>query len=398
MSTKRWLYAVYGIVAMVFLGLIYAWSVFVRPLESEFGWLRSETSMIFSISMVGLCVGCLIAGFIARKISPRIIMVISALLVFCGFYLASQIETLNGLYLSYGVLCGVGVGLGYNAIMGSVLRWFPDMQGILSGILLMGFGFGGSIFGSVAVRMMGVMGWRKTFVILGCILGALVALSALLIKMPKQQQVGKTVDLGKNEKADFTPSQMLKERSFWGYFLWAALMSAAGLALIANAAAFSSTITADIGRATFLAGLINIFNGVGRFSFGFIFDILGSKKCLLIITLGFGVSCLVLTGAAVSSSEIILGAGFVLAGFFYGGITPSNSAFAAKVFGAKNYFSNFSIITLILLIAAFLGPAVSGMLQTQGGGFLSTLIMMIVLTAVSLPFYLLIKLHSKHRR
>lgn len=150
---------------MVFLGLIYARSVFVRPLENEFGWLRSETSMIFSISMVGLCVGCLIAGFTARKISPRIIMIISAVLISCGFYLASQVETLNGLFLRYGVLCGVGVGLGYNAIMGSVLRWFPDMQGILSGILLMGFGFGGSIFGSVAVWMMDAMGWRKTFVI-----------------------------------------------------------------------------------------------------------------------------------------------------------------------------------------------------------------------------------------
>lgn len=400
MRTKRWLYAVNGIIALLFLGLIYAWSVFVGPLEAEFGWLRSETSLTFSISMASFCLGCLAGGFMSKKLSSRVVMVAAACFIVLGFNLASFINTVVGLYVSYGVFCGFGVGVGYNATLNSVLRWFPDKQGLLSGVLLMGFGFGGSVLGSLAVFLMSNLGWRVTFRVLGVALGALIVLSSLLLKKPSQEQLAQLGGPAKSKTPavqDVPTGQMLRQRSFIGYFFWSAMLSAVGLALIGNAASFAGSFTSNLATATFVASLVNIFNGLGRLAFGFLFDIIGSKKCLYLITGGLIAAMLVLLGAVASGSIWILAIGFVLAGLFFGGITPSNSAFVGKVFGQKYYSLNFSMVNLTLLISAFLGPYSAGVMQTRFGGFGSTIVLMLVFCAVGAPLLALINKHAPGR-
>lgn len=388
-NKKRWLYAVNGMVALLFLGLIYAWSVFVGPLEAEFGWLRSQTSLTFSISMAAFCFGCIAGGVLARKLAARLIMCVAACFVLAGFTISSFISSLLGLYLGYGVLCGFGVGVGYNAVLGSVLAWFPDKQGLLSGVLLMGFGFGGSVLGSLAVALMNRFGWRFTFRALGVALGLLLVVSSLLLKKPVQPLQATKISTGITAE-DLPTGQMVRRRSFWAYFIWSVLLSSAGLALIGSAASFAGSFTANLATATFVAGLINVFNGIGRLCFGFLFDIVGSKRCLFVITAGLLAAVAVLMGAIVSGSLLVLGAGFVLAGFFYGGITPSNSAYVGKVFGQKYYATNFSVVNMVLLVAAFLGPYGSGFLQTASGGYFSTIVLLAVFCVAGfIPLFLI---------
>lgn len=388
----RWLYAVNGIIALLFLGLIYAWSVFVGPLESEFGWLRSQTSLTFSISMAAFCLGGLTGGVICRRWSGRVAMCIAAAFILCGFLLSSTISALLGLYLCYGVLCGFGVGVGYNAVLSSVLAWFKDRQGLMSGVLLMGFGFGGSLLGSVAVALITSYGWRTTFRILGIALSVLLVLSSLLLK--KYQDEDTAGVAVKDDEHNFTTAQMVRERSFYGYFLWSLVLSAAGLALVGNAASFAGSLTVSLGAATMIAGLINIFNGIGRLSFGFLLDALGTKKSFLILNCGFFAASLLLIGAVYMSTVYLLVAGFIVAGFCYGGVTSSNSAFASKVFGLKYYSTNLSVVNMVLLIAAFLGPYSAGMLQTASGGYLSTTILIGVFCLLAFPAQLLISRHA----
>jgi OFA family oxalate/formate antiporter-like MFS transporter len=396
---KQWFHGFLGVITLLLLGLIYAWSVFVGPLEKEFGWTRSETSLTFSISLVAFCLGGLMGGVLSKRLSSRLIMSFSALLVLAGFTMASGINSLGGLYICYGLFCGFGVGLGYNSTLNSILKWFPGKQGVLSGILLMGFGFGGSVLGSTAVYMMTRMGWRLTFRVLGAAIFVLVGISSLLVqKTPPgyAEEIGKTRPGKKRPEpaADMQSSRMIRERSFWAYFLWGALLSAAGLAIIGNAASMAGTFTENVMQAAFVGGLVNTCNGIGRFGFGFLFDIAGSKKSFLIITGGLICSMLILAAAFISGSFIILGIGFVVTGLSYGGITPCNSAYIAKVFGQRYYSMNFSLINLVLLIAAFLGPYGAGLMQTHGG-FIPMILLMDGFCILGVPALFLINRHTK---
>jgi OFA family oxalate/formate antiporter-like MFS transporter len=396
---KQWFHGFLGVGTLLLLGLIYAWSVFVGPLEKEFGWIRSETSLTFSISLVTFCLGGLTGGFLSKRLPSRLIMFLAALLILAGFTTSSLVNSLLGLYICYGVLCGFGVGLGYNSTLNSILKWFPGNQGVLSGILLMGFGLGGSVLGSIAVYMMARMGWRPTFRILGAAIFVLAGIASLLVQQAPPEYAEEAGKISPKKKppepaADMKSSRMVRERSFWAYFLWGALLSAAGLAIIGNAASMAGTFTENVMQAAFVGGLVNTSNGIGRFGFGFLFDITGSKGSLLIITGGLICSMLILAAAFISGSFIVLGIGFVITGLSYGGITPCNSAYTAKVFGQRYYAMNFSLVNLVLLIAAFLGPYSAGLMQTHGG-FISMILLTGGLCLLGVPALLLINRHSK---
>jgi OFA family oxalate/formate antiporter-like MFS transporter len=301
----------------------------------------------------------------------------------------------------YSIFCGFGVGMGYNSTLNSILKWFPDKQGIVSGILLMGFGFGGSLLGSLAVYMMIQFGWRITFRVLGAALSFFIILSSFLIKKPSPEElseiksrVNKKGALKPVESEDIPASKMIRERSFWGYVLWAALLSSAGLSIIGNAASMSGFFTKNIVEAAFVAGLVNTANGIGRLSFGFLFDIIGSRRSFYIITGGLICSMLILIAAFSTGSFIILGIGFVITGLSYGGITPCNSAYTGKIFGQKYYPGNFSIVNVTLLVAAFLGPYCAGLIQTKHGSYITMILVLVFYCIISVPVSLLINKHS----
>jgi OFA family oxalate/formate antiporter-like MFS transporter len=155
-SGYRWVELVLGTIILLVLGSLYAWSTYRGTLVSEFGWSISSAQLTFSISMMTFCLGGLASGIISGKTGPRIPMIISALLMFAGLFISSHISSLAGLYIAYGVLYGFGVGLGYNAIMGTIVKWFPDKTGLASGVLLMGFGISSLVVGKAAARLIGV--------------------------------------------------------------------------------------------------------------------------------------------------------------------------------------------------------------------------------------------------
>ena len=149
-SSYRWLQLVLGTIVLLVLGSLYAWSTYRGTLMEEFGWTVSSAQMTFSISMMTFCLGGLFSGIITKRIGIKIPAVLSAVLMFAGLFMASKIVSLGGLYVSYGVLYGFGVGIGYNVIMGTIVKWFPDKTGLCSGILLFGFGISSLIVGKSA--------------------------------------------------------------------------------------------------------------------------------------------------------------------------------------------------------------------------------------------------------
>src|ERR1700722_18962007 len=126
-SPNRWIIAVAGLVIEIVFGAIYAWSVFSIPLGTRFGWSLSEVKLTFEIAILVLGFVSFLGGFWLKDIDPRIIAVAAGFLFGAGFLLASfAAHGLWVLYVSVGLISGVGLGIGYIIPIAVLVRWFPD--------------------------------------------------------------------------------------------------------------------------------------------------------------------------------------------------------------------------------------------------------------------------------
>lgn len=364
LKKARWGYLLLGVVLLLFLGLIYAWSVFRAPLEAEFGWSKAQASVTFSISMMMFCLGGLAGGILTGKKGHRVTLVCCAACLFIGFAAASRVNSLMGIYLSYGVFCGFGVGLGYNTAISLTVRWFPDKQGLVSGVTLMGFGFGGMLLGTLGARMITTLGWRTTFLIFAVVFAVIVLICAFVLRRAEDGFVtAMAAGIGGKQAAyeELDWRQMLRRRNFWLCLVWAVILSAAGLAIINESTTYAATfVGGDLTRAAALAGIVSIANGVGRVISGQLFDMTGYRTTMLSVSVLYLTAAGVLTLSLKTASVPVLAAAFLLTGLGYGGVPPLNSAFTARFFGREHYAVNFSIMNMNLIAASYLGPVCGG--------------------------------------
>lgn len=394
-NLNRWIYATVGVVVLLFAGLIYAWSVLVIPISQEFPeWSNTSLSLTFTICMTLFCLGGLIGGLVQKKINVKINVWVAAVLFLVGFFISSKAQSIVTLYIGYGILAGFASGLAYNSVMSTMSKWFPDKQGLISGILLMGFGFGSFIIGKVyqAYTPAEIGGWRTSFMIFGIILLIVLAIGGFFFVKPGDDFVVEANTSKKEKKSanketgiDVNSAQMVKRPSFWLYFVWTTLLGAAGLALISQASGIAGEVGKQIDASTIatVVGLISICNGIGRVIYGGMFDKIGRFKTMLTIVVVFFISALLLMVSFKTQNFAILVIGFMLCGASYGGITSTNSAFVNLFYGATHYPVNFPIVNLNLIIASF-GSTIAGALYDSTGSYLSTIFLM--LGAIALSF------------
>jgi OFA family oxalate/formate antiporter-like MFS transporter len=359
--------AVTGFVLLLFLGLIYAWSVFIVPLEAEFGWNRQQTSLAFTLCMSTFCLGGLASGLLSKKISSQWKTRLCAVFVLLGFGLASRINTLAGLYITYGVFVGLGIGIAYNTVISNIVLWFHEKPGFISGILLMGFGFGGMVFGTAATVLIGIYGWRVIFAGIAGIYFLLVMLCSFVISPPKS--ISPAASSQRSAAKSYTTREMMGDPRFWVYFAWTVCLSSGGLAIIGHASPFAIDMGVAAQKAAFYAGLISVFNGAGRVIFGALFDLIGRRLTMLMVSLGLVIACCILLLALHFNSVTVLITGFIFTGLSYGGIMPCNSTVINRFYGQKHYAMNFSIITMNVMAASLLGPFLAGALQKSSGSY-----------------------------
>lgn len=402
---NRGIYAVIGVVTLLFAGLVYAWSVLSTPIAAEFpAWTKAQLSLAFTLVMIFFCIGSLICGFLVGKLPVRRIVWLSAALFLVGFFLASRAQSLAMLYIGFGFLCGLGSGLSYNAVMSTMVRWFPDKPGLISGILLMGFGGGSFLIGKLyqAWTPARIGGWRQSFVVMGIVIAAVFVICSLFFVTPEE---GSTSAAAKDRKSvqtvgrDLTPGETLKNPNFWIYYVWAIVTSAAGLALISQASGvvLEAASTTAAGSVATIVGLISICNAVGRVLFGGMYDKYGRSLSMQSVNGLFIVTALLLMWALAAKSLLIVIIGFVVGGLAYSGVTPTNSAFVRAYFGPKHYPVNLPLINSNLIIASF-GSTVSGALFDRSGSYNATFFLIIGLAAVGIICSLGISVLDKRRK
>lgn len=383
--TIRWIYLAAGTILLLFLGLIYAWSIFKAPFTEVFPeWSVSQLSMTFTISMIFFCLGGFLSGQLIKRIKPIFIICISAALLFIGFRGVSIIGRFESdtalilLYVFYGMMCGGGVGIGYNSIISTVNKWFSDKAGLSSGILLMGFGFGGLLFGGLVSVLIGNAGLFGTFRILSIVAIVVLVLGSFFMKLP-EHKIETNRSGSSEDNNNLTTGEMLKDSRFWLFILWSILLNSAGLLVINSAA----NIALIYGAPTLLGLFVSVFNGAGRVILGGAFDKYKRKKTLLFDTIFiFAAGVLLIVGSAANLVWLVL-IGMFVTGIGYGGVPAITSAFVHSEFGSKFFPANFSLATFSLIPAAIIGPMISSVLiEKSNGAYDSTFIMIVVLAVL----------------
>lgn len=388
---NRWAYAVIGVVTLLFAGLIYAWSVMSKSIAaSRPDWTATQVSLTFTIVMALFCTGGLIAGLLSKKINPKLYIIASGVFFAAGFFIASLTgDSPALLYIGFGVICGLGAGFAYNTVLSTMSQWFPDKQGLISGILLMGFGLSSFIIGKVYAAVTPSDGsdqWKMTFRILGIVvLVVMLVCFNFFVKPSEDYKVpgAAAKKVVKEPALDIPPTQMVKKPAFWLYYIWAILLSAAGLVLVSQASGIATQVGPNVsdGNIATVVGLISILNGIGRVIFGAIFDKKGYRVAMILDMIVMVIAGLILILALSTGNFLFIILGFLIGGLAYGGVMPTNSAIISDFFGRTNYPVNYSLINTNLIIASF-ASTIAGKLYDASQSYMAPVMMMIGVTVV----------------
>ena len=357
---NRWWVVVGGVSMNLALGSLYAWSVFVIPLEAEFGWSRAETSWVFTIAIVSFASSFVLAGRLQDRRGPRIPAALGAILVGLGFMLASFTTSLLSLYVSFGLIVGLGNGFGYATPIPVGSKWFPDKRGLVIGVMVAGYGGGSAIFGPVANALIEQVGWRGTFRILAVVLFLMCLLGTWLLTNPEPdyRPAGWTPLAAPPERSlrEISPTEMLRMPTF--YALWVAycLGTTAGLMTISQLVPFAreaglGATAATLGISVGAAGSTG-----GRVVSGWLSDSLGRLMTLRIMML---VSAIAMPALFLWREQAVLF--YLLVAVVYWCFGTLLSVFAstsADFFGTRHLGMNYGLLFLAYGVAGILGPMI----------------------------------------
>jgi OFA family oxalate/formate antiporter-like MFS transporter len=389
-SENRWIIAIAGVILQLALGAVYAWSVFRTPLVKTFGWTISQVTLTFTIAIFTLGVAAFAGGLWMRAKGPRIVGVTAGILYGLGTFLASFSDHgLWVLYLTYGVIGGAGLGLGYIVPIATLVKWFPDRRGFITGIAVAGFGAGALVTAPIATRLILSMGVLRTFGILGIAYFILVVAAAMLMRNPPEgyRPAGWTPNETQARAVrNYTLGEAL--RTWQWYALWALLFLnvTAGISIISQAAPMATEITGvNATVAAGLVGIISIANGSGRFLWAWLSDFAGRRWVFLAMFLTQAVIFFVLPS--------ITGFGlFTLLAFLillcYGGGFGTMPAFAADYFGPRDVGPIYGLMLTAWGSASALGPLLIAGIRESTGYYSEALriIAIIMLISSVIPF------------
>lgn len=398
-TSYRWLILVVSVLAMLFAGIIYAWSILKVPFAQDFGWKPEQLSLNFTLTMCSFCVGGLLGSFLSRKIGVKTASIVSAVLAGCGMIFTGFLDGNNVimLYFTYAIMTGLGIGIAYNVIISTVSAWFPDKKGFCTGCLMMGFGASSLILGNLADWLFkSSLDRRGTYIFLGIALFAILGLASLFLKRPEANEVLPTIKKKTAshtegfEKKDYATKDMLKRFSFWRAFALLTFAAAVGNSVISFARDLALSVGAKVTLATTLVGVLAVCNGLGRILTGAMFDYLGRRKTMLIATV------LTIVAAGTTLLSVIIGSltvciiGLCLTGLSYGSCPTMVTAFVSSFYGQKHFATNFSVMNCHLICTSFMATACSKLLNIFGS-YTAPFILLLTLGVIAFVLNLSIK-------
>jgi MFS transporter, OFA family, oxalate/formate antiporter len=391
----RWGIVLAAVLVQLALGAVYAWSVFNKPLQTQFGWSKSEAVLPFEAAIGTIFIGSLIGGRIQDRRGPRPVALAGGVLYSIGIILASLVNSDGQLWLlvlTYGVLGGIGLGAAYITPIAMLAKWFPDKRGLITGIAVAGFGFGAVLTGPVAKRLLdGTADKPSVFLPLGLAYLVMVLLGASFFRNPpagyrvpgfEPATTGRAVAGARA----YSLAEALRTPQWYMLTAVLALNVTCGIAFISQASDAAQDIAAvSAGTASAFVGVMGLFNGAGRIFWAALSDKIGRMVAFVGMLAVQAVCFLLLPHVAAFAVFAVLGALIYLA---YGGGFGTMPATAADFFGTPNAGAIYGAMIVAWSIGGVAGPLLLARLyeaSDQSYGTPFTIIGIIAAVSIVLP-------------
>lgn len=366
-TPNRWVIALAAFILQLALGSVYAWSTFLKEVIAVYSTSRVQANLTFSIVLLALGITAGFGGYFNSRFGPRVVATVGGILYGLGVILAGLTvpsHNLFLLYLTFGVLGGIGIGLGYIVPLAMLLKWFPDRRGFITGLAVAGFGAGAIVTGQIAAPLLDhksstFIGLGPTLLYLGIgYLVVTVLVAQLFRKAPEGYAPPGWTPSDRLQQTrsirEYTLSEALRLPRWYVLWLILALNVTAGAALISVASPLAMNFTGvSLTTAAFLVSTIAIFNGAGRLFWGWVSDGIGRPFAFLAIFLVQIVAFLVMP--AISNFYVLLIPAAIIA-LCYGGGFGTMPAFAADFFGAKNAGTIYGVMLTAWSAGGIVGP------------------------------------------
>jgi OFA family oxalate/formate antiporter-like MFS transporter len=407
-ESKRWLVLIASIAINLCIGSGYAWSVFAGPLNEYFtntlmlaGVTAAGITLAFTISNLLGPVTMIVGGRVQDMFGPRWVIFTGAFMFGGGVFLTGFAKSLTHLYLSYGLLMGLGMGLIYSCTIANTVKWFPDKRGLVSGLATAGYGTGSIVVPPIANALIGSAGIMGAFRTLGIAYFIIIAIGSFFVAQapanfkpegwtPPAPAPGSAVS-----GVDKDWKQMLADPVFYVLLMMIMIGAFAGLMIISQARQIAIDLTAvPVATAVAAVSLIALGNTGGRFLWGAVSDGIGRYTALTLMYIISGVSVFTLNFA--SSYGLFITAAMLIA-LCFGGIMGIFPALTADMFGPKNNGVNYGIMFTGFAIAATLGPMLAANVKASSGSYNTAFIIAAVLNLVGVALTYLVSSISKKR-
>ncbi len=390
-ENRRWWIAAAAVIMQLCLGTVYAWSIFKKPMMASHGWSETVTQGAFMIYAVMFAVSVAAGGALVDRKGPRLVGFIGAVLFGSGLILAgyaNEVQSIPLLYVAYGLIAGLGGGFGYVTPVTTLIRWFPDKRGLVTGLAVMGYGLGSFVMGNVGPSLILSLGVARVFFLWGAASLLLVSGAMLFLHNPPPgwTPAGTGPDLPGDilPAPSFTFSQAVRTRRFW--LLWGMLfiVAGAGLGLISQLSPMAqdvmiSGLSGEPARKSIdaiaiasggIVAVAALFNGAGRLLWAWLSDALGRWRVFAILFSTQAAGYLLLA----QSTHIVV---FSVAAFYlmacYGGGLACMPAFAADEFGHTHIGKIYGVIFSACALGGIAGPFMLAFIKETTGSFTTAL-------------------------
>ncbi|MET0634673.1 MAG: OFA family MFS transporter [Chitinophagaceae bacterium] len=393
---NRWLIAASAVGIHISIGSVYAYSVLTNPVRGVFHVDESVIKWAFKIAILFLGFSAAFLGRWVEKIGPRKSGTIAGLFYGIGIFgsgIAVQIGSLPLYFICYGVIGGIGLGVGYITPVSTLVKWFPDRRGLATGMAIMGFGFAALIFGPVTQALFDSVGIANAFYILGGIYMVLILSSARYIARPPAGYVpvGFTPVEG-TAKADISnidANAALKTTRF--YYIWIMMFIniTCGISVISAASPMmQEKLDFTPVKAAAIVGVIGVFNGLGRIFWSSLSDYIGRSNIYIIF---FAFQILAFYFLPVVSSEYLYLAIMFTITTMYGGGFAVLPAFLGDLFGTKQLGAIHGMVLTAWGLAGIAGPTIYDSVKKSTGSLSETLDIFSGLFVIALIVSILMK-------
>jgi len=394
---NRWFIIFASFIVNIMIGSAYAWSVFASALQASPFYLSApQTTLAFNLSLGLVPLAMIVAGKLHGKVGIKTTILIGGLFFGAGFALANFMPTGTSynpanpliLFLTYGTMGGIGIGLVYGSTVANSVSWFPDKRGLAGGIAAGGFGLGAVLFAPIFGPIIGNIGPQQTFLVFGIIIGLIVVMGSFFIDRPPtgykpEGWSSPIIGVVGSANSDLNVSEMLKTPRFYILWIMYTLACISGLMIISQASPITQiALGYEVGTAAAIGATAVFFLGLantgGRFLWGAISDRIG-RYPTLITMYAVTIGGLLILSFAISLSLVIIG--LIAVGLCFGGFLGVYPSICAESFGTKHLGMNYGVLFIAFGVAAFVGPQIAATIRVATGIYTSAFIATIIMSA-----------------